>query len=161
MNEVIKIGKTVSTFGIKGELKVVSDFEYLDKAYKKNNKIMINNITYVITGVRYHKQYILLKVDNLDNINLVLDKVGFNIYILKRDLHLSGDEFLMQDLLEAKVIENNECIGIVKEILKGNNNLIRVQGKKEFLIPLINEYIDYFDQEKKELHTKNAISLIL
>ena len=34
MNEMIFIGKSTSTFGIKGELKVRSDFKYLDKAYK-------------------------------------------------------------------------------------------------------------------------------
>ena len=44
MNEMIYIGKTVSTFGIKGELKVISDFEYCDRAYQVNKKILINNI---------------------------------------------------------------------------------------------------------------------
>ena len=43
MNELIIIGKTVSTHGIKGELKVISDFEYTDKAYVIGNKILINN----------------------------------------------------------------------------------------------------------------------
>ena len=55
MNEMVYIGKTVSTFGIKGELKVISDFEFCDKAYKINNKILINNIEHIISGVRYHK----------------------------------------------------------------------------------------------------------
>ena len=41
MNEMIYIGKTVSTFGIKGELKVISDFEKCDKAYKIGNKIPV------------------------------------------------------------------------------------------------------------------------
>ena len=40
MNEMIYIGKTVSTFGIKGELKVISDFEKCVKAYKVGNKTM-------------------------------------------------------------------------------------------------------------------------
>ncbi len=79
MNELIIIGKTVSTHGIKGELKVISDFEYIDKAYVIGNKILINNIEHIISSVRYHKQYILLGIDNLTNINDILEYVGYNI----------------------------------------------------------------------------------
>ena len=39
MNEMIYIGKTVSTFGIKGELKVISDFEKCDKLNAKISEI--------------------------------------------------------------------------------------------------------------------------
>ena len=56
MNEMIYIGKTVSTFGIKGELKVISDFEYCDKAYKVGNKVLINNIEHIMLPFsRFHK----------------------------------------------------------------------------------------------------------
>ena len=97
MNEMIYIGKTVSTFGIKGELKVISDFEKCDKAYKIGNKILINNIEHVISGIRYHKNYILLEIDDLKNINNILKYVGFNIYIKRMDLHLEENEFLYKD----------------------------------------------------------------
>ena len=62
MNEMIYIGKTVSTFGIKGELKVISDFEKCDKAYKIGNRVLINNIEHVISGIRYHKNNILPEI---------------------------------------------------------------------------------------------------
>ena len=39
----IYIGKIVNTFGIKGELKIVSNFEMANRAFKKGNKIIINN----------------------------------------------------------------------------------------------------------------------
>ena len=34
MNNKVYIGKIVSTHGIKGELRIISDFEYKDKALK-------------------------------------------------------------------------------------------------------------------------------
>lgn len=161
MNEMIYIGKTVSTFGIKGELKVISDFEYCDRAYQVNKKILINNIEHVISGIRYHKNYVLLKIDNLNNINDILKYVGFNIYIKRIDLGLKEDEYLYKDLINSEVIDDdNTKLGKIIEVLNGNNVLIKVKGSKEFLIPLIDNYISKFDLNKKILYTKNAKELI-
>lgn len=162
MNEMIYIGKTVSTFGIKGELKVISDFEYCDRAYQLDKKILINNIEHVISGIRYHKNYVLLKIDNLNNINDILKYVGFNIYMKRIDLGLKEDEYLYKDLINSYVIDDdNTKLGKVIEILNGNNVLIKVKGTKEFFIPLIDNYINKFDLDKKILYTKNAKELIL
>lgn len=161
MNEMIYIGKTVSTFGIKGELKVISDFEYCDRAYQINKKILINNIEHVISGIRYHKNYVLLKIDNLNNINDILKYVGFNIYIKRIDLGLKEDEYLYKDLINSEVIDDdNTKLGKVIEVLNGNNVLIKVKGSKEFFIPLIANYVSKFDLNKKILYTKNAKELI-
>ena len=158
MNEMVIIGKSVSTHGIKGELKVVSDFEYIDKAFVVGNNILINNIEHVISSVRYHKQYILLGIDNLNNINDVLEYVGYNIYIAKCDLHLDNNEYLLKDLIGLKIIDEGKNIGVVSEVVKGNSsNYIRVND--EFLVPIIPEYIINVDLDKKEIKTKNALDL--
>ena len=162
MNEMIYIGKTVSTFGIKGELKVISDFEKCDKAYKIGNKILINNIEHVISGIRYHKNYILLEIDDLKNLNNILKYVGFNIYIKRMDLHLEENEFLYKDLINSDVIDNDGSnLGRIIEVEQGVNLLIKVKGSKEFYIPYVDEYIISFDLNNKKLYTKNAKDLIL
>lgn len=162
MNEMIYIGKTVSTFGIKGELKVISDFEYCDKAYKVGNKVLINNIEHIISSIRYHKNYVLLKIDNLNNINDILKYVGFNIYIKRMDLHLEENEFLYKDLINSDVIDNDGSnLGKIIEARQGVNLLIKVKGSKEFYIPYVDEYIINFDLNNKKLYTKNAKDLIL
>ena len=161
MNEMIYIGKTVSTFGIKGELKVISDFEKCDKAYKIGNKVLINNIEHVISGIRYHKNYILLEIDNLKNINDILKYVGFNIYIKRVDLHLEENEFLYKDLINSDVIdEDGNSLGKIIEIERGASLLIKVNGSKKFYIPYVDEYIIKFDLNNKKLYTKNAKDLI-
>ena len=167
MNEMIYIGKTVSTFGIKGELKVISDFEYCDKAYKVGNKVLINNIEHIISSIRYHKNYVLLKIDNLNNINDILKYVGFNIsFILfklsikRLDLNLSKDEFLYKDLINSEVVDEDDTkLGKIIEVVNGINVLIKVKGTKEFYIPLIDNYVKRFDLDKKILYTKNAKEL--
>ena len=160
MNEMIYIGKTVSTFGIKGELKVISDFEYCDKAYKVGNKVLINNIEHIISSIRYHKNYVLIKIDNLNNINDILKYVGFNIYIKRLDLNLSKDEFLYKDLINSEVVDEDDTkLGKIIEVVNGINVLIKVKGTKEFYIPLIDNYVKRFDLDKKILYTKNAKEL--
>ena len=158
MNEMIVIGKTVSTHGIKGELKVVSNFEYKEKAYIIDNKILINNIEHTISSVRYHKQYILLGIDDLTNINDVLEFVGYNIYIARSDLKLDENEYLLKDLVGLDVIDDSKSIGKVSEIVMGNSsNYIRIND--EFLVPIIPEYIVKIDINNKQIITKNADSL--
>lgn len=161
MNEMIFIGKTTSTFGIKGELKVRSDFNYLDKAYKIGNVILINNIEHKISGVRYHKNHVLLKIDNLENINDVLDYVGYNIYIKRSDLNLSSNEYLDSDLINSDVINDGINLGKVIDVIRGVNTLIKVRGKVMFYIPYVDEYITNFDLENKKLYTKNCENLIM
>lgn len=160
MNEMIFIGKSTSTFGIKGELKVRSDFNYLDKAYKIGNVILINNIEHKISGVRYHKNHVLLKIDNLENINDVLDYVGYNIYIKRSDLNLSSNEYLDSDLINSDVINDGINLGKVIDVIRGVNTLIKVSGKVMFYIPYVDEYIINFDLENKKLYTKNCENLI-
>lgn len=161
MNEMIFIGKSTSTFGIKGELKVRSDFNYLDKAYKIGNVILINNIEHKISGVRYHKNHVLLKIDNLENINDVLDYVGYNIYIKRSDLNLSSNEYLDSDLINSDVINDGINLGKVIDVIRGGNTLIKVSGKVIFYIPYVDEYIINFDLENKKLYTKNCENLIM
>ena len=162
MNEMIYIGKTVSTFGIKGELKVISDFEKCNKAYKIGNKILINIIEHVISGIRYHKNYILLEIDDLKNINDILKYVGFNIYIKRMDLHLEENEFLYKDLINSDLIDDDGSnLGKIIEVEQGVNLLIKVKGSKEFYIPYVDEYIISFDLNNKKLYTRNAKDLIL
>jgi len=161
MNEMIFIGKSTSTFGIKGELKVRSDFKYLDKAYKIGNVILINNIEHKISGVRYHKNHVLLKIDNLENINDVLDYVGYNIYIKRSDLNLSSNEYLDSDLINSDVINDGINLGKVIDVIRGSNTLIKVSGIVMFYIPYVDEYIINFDLENKKLYTKNCENLIM
>ena len=43
MNNKVFLGKIVSTHGIKGELRIISDFEYKDKAFKVGTYLIIDD----------------------------------------------------------------------------------------------------------------------
>ena len=160
--ELLYIGRFVSTHGIKGELKLISDFDKKMKVYKENFSLYINDAEYKIDSCRPHKQYELIKLQGYDNINDVLFLVGSKVYIKKEDLNLEEDEYLLSELIGSTVMENAEILGEITDIMLGHTDIIRVKNNnKEFLIPLIDEYVVRFDKKRKTLFTKNAKGLIL
>ena len=115
MNNFICVGKIINTFGIKGELKIVSDFEYKDRIFKQDIPIYIGElkIKELVSTHRVHKNYDLVMLQNYNNINDVLKYKGNKIYIQKSDLELKNGEYLYQDLIGMKVFANNKEIGVV------------------------------------------------
>lgn len=164
MTDFIKVGKILNTFGIKGELKICSDFEYKEKIFKENFPIYIGNdkVKEIIETKRYHKNNYLVLFKGYTNINEVLKYKNSLVYILRSDLELHDNEYLLNDLLNFKVIDNGKEMGKVVEVLKSTaNNLVKVQiNNKYFFIPLVNKYIIKFDLENKILYTNNTSELM-
>ena len=70
--EEIYIGKVVNTHGIKGEIRILSDFLYKEKAFKVGTNLLIDGISYQITSYRRHKNFEMVTLDGYSNINDVL-----------------------------------------------------------------------------------------
>lgn len=149
--EKVYIGKIVNTHGIKGELRILSDFEFKDKAFKVNTEIYIDNEKHIIKSYRKHKNYDMITIDNYNNINDVLYLLKKKVYKKKNELDLSDEEILDSDLLTYKVIDKNKNYGIIKEIFLASptNKIIRVLFDKEVLIPINSPMIKKIDKKLK------------
>ena len=147
----IYIGKIVSTHGIKGELKILSDFEYKSKVFVVDKRIIIDDKEYTIKSYRVHKNFDMVTLDDYKDINEVLFLLKKNVYVSKDELNLNNDEILDSELIEYKVLTNTGKIGIIKEIFKASetNKIIRVLFDKEVLIPY--SFIKSIDKDKKEI----------
>ena len=84
----IIIGKIVNTHGIKGELRILSDFKYKDKIFKKGFPLYIGYTKEkeIINTYRPHKQFDMVTFNNYNNINEVLKYKGEYVFINKEDL---------------------------------------------------------------------------
>ena len=154
------IGKIVNTFGIKGELKIVTRFEMPEKAFVKGNKLFINNTIYTITNVRFHHHNYLVELNNIKDINQIEHLKGYDVFFNEEDLNLSNDEYLISELIGYKVISNNDEIGQITDYDDNKiNPLIKVNDK--FYIPLKGNYIIKIDKNKKEIYTNNLEGLII
>lgn len=162
MNELVRVGKIINFFGIKGELKILSDFDKQNLAFKIGMDVLIKEEWLKITSLRRHKNYILIRVNNLNDINLITKYIGFNIYVKKIDLNLKNDEYLLEDLIGMKIVSEEEVLGVVSDIIdtKGHK-LLYVTFAKNYYIPYNSYYIKQVDVRKKEITAKNIRDLIL
>lgn len=152
----ICIGKIVNTHGIKGELRVLSDFEFKEKVFIPNQVIYIGKKKEkeVIMSYRHHKIFDMITLEGYTNINEVLKYKGLFVYVDKDDLSFEKGEYLDQDLIGLKVFSDGVEHGIVKQIqlMQKGNKLIQVQaGNKTVLIPYQKELIESIDLTKGEI----------
>lgn len=143
--DYLYIGKIVNTHGLKGELRILSKFEFIDKVFVKGFKFYIGESKecHTVTSYRHHKTFEMVTFEGFTNINEVLYLKGKNVYINKEDLVLNKDEYLDEDLIGLKVISNNKEKGIIKDIEEngGNKLLIVESNNKEVLIPYNKAFI--------------------
>ena len=152
MNKVY-IGKIVNTHGIKGELRILSDFPYKDKVFKINNKLIIDDNEYIIKSYRVHKNYDMVTLDDYNDINEVLFLLKKKVYFNKEDLSLNDNEILDEDLIKYKVITKDGKYGTIKEIFMASpeNKILRLELDKEVLVPFNSPMIVNIDKEKEEV----------
>lgn len=98
----------------------------------------------------------VIKFKNFDSVDNVQFLVGKEVFIDKENfVQLEPDEFLVNELIGAKVFKGDKFFGklIDVENYPGNDVLIVEDAEgKEILIPSVKEYVELIDKEKKELY---------
>ncbi len=164
--EFVIIGRVVNTQGIKGEIKIepltndLNRFSDLADVYLGDNK---EKLTYEKS--RLHKNHIIMKLKEYNNINDVLRFKEEYIYIHEDDkVELGEDEFFISDLIGSVVYTmDNEKIGIVKDIYEGiasDAYIIESVDGKEFMIPAVKAFIKEVNINNKTIFVDPIDGLI-
>ena len=160
MENRINIGKVSNTHGIKGEIRILSNFELKDQVFTKGFKLYINNEELIIETYRPHKEYDMVTLAGYKDINDVLKFKGKQVYINREDIKI--ESYIIEDLIGLSVYENNELLGKVSEIVYNSSNiLLSISGNKNFYIPNNNNFIKSVDLENKKITVENAKGLIM
>ena len=154
--EYIYIGKIVSTHGIKGEIKIISDFDFKEKAFKIGNKIYFgtDKKEFIINSYRRHKNYEMITLEGYNNINLVLPFMKENVYILDSDLVLDEDEYLDSSIIGLNIYSNDELLGEITEIFapSPSRKVIRFTSKgKNYLVPYVPSFVKTIDLSSRKV----------
>jgi 16S rRNA processing protein RimM len=159
---LIYIGKLVNTHGIKGEVRLISNFKYKEEVFKIGNIIYINNKEYKINSYRVHKMFDMITLDGYSNINEVLKYKGERVYFLRSDLSLKNNEYILDDIIGFDIIEDEKNLGkIIDFMYNKSNTLLVIEGIKKFYIPFVDNFIIKVDLKNKKILTRNAKDLIL
>ena len=158
----VLIGKLVNTHGLKGEVRILSDFKYKDRVFIPGMKIYIgkDKVCEEIDTYRHHKIFEMITMIGYNDINQVLKYKGDYVFVNKADIKLNKNEYLNEDIIGLTVYTDNRELGIVRRIENHNGNeILFVHGKKDVLIPYNFDIIENVDLEKKEIIVKNIPGL--
>ena len=149
----ICVGKVVSTHGIKGEIKILSDFPFNSKVFMIGNGIIIDDCEYIIESYRVHKKFDMVTLRGYNDINDVLFLLKKRVYFNREKLNLGDDEVLDEELMTYQVLTSDGKRGIIKEIFFASptNKIIRVMFDREVLIPVYSPMIKKIDKSNKEV----------
>lgn len=158
MDNLVYIGYITGPFGLKGELKVSSESNHLDKIFKIGNKFYINNKEYIIKKYHFHKTH-LVTFEGFEDINLINDLLKKDIYVSREELNLQEGEYLYIDLIGCKIIDGSDEIGIVDDLLYNKNTIFIKSGN--LIIPIIDKYLEKVDTKEKIIYVKGSKELML
>lgn len=150
---LMKIGKIVNTFGIKGDLKVLSDSEFVEERFKVGSTIYLKDQSPLkISGFRIHNGNILIRVNDSNDINEVEKLKTEDIYIDQDALApLEGEYYLFQ-LENLDVYIDDKLSGKVIEVSKPSQTVLRIKLEdREILVPFVDAFIKSVDLENNRL----------
>lgn len=144
------IGTIVSTHGIKGEIRIISnlDEQVKKKIFKVDNNLLIDDIEYKIRSYRKHKNYDMVLLNDYNNINEVLFLIKKKVYINNSYLSLTPLEDFDINYKEYKVNDKGKVLSI--DNTGSNYKIIRLLiDEKEVLVPYNEHFIKKIDSNKK------------
>ena len=127
--DLIYIGKIVNTHGLKGEIRIISDFKYKKDVFKIDNIVYINNNKFKIKSYRYHKIYDMVTLENINSIEEAENFKGLNVY------------------------DKDKYKGKVVDVLKTNTtDFLVIDGIKKHMVPNIPEFVKEVDLNNKKIY---------
>ncbi|MBD1380023.1 ribosome maturation factor RimM [Metabacillus arenae] len=156
------VGKIVNTHGIRGEVRVISKTDFPNERYRVGNTLFLffaegkEPLEVTVDSHRRHKSFDLLTFKGFENINDVEKFKGCMIKIPEHFLgELDEDEFYFHEIIGCKAFTaDGEEIGTIREILTPGANdvwVIKRRGKKDALIPFVNDFVKTIDVKNKQV----------
>lgn len=159
MDDILQVGVITQTHGIRGEVKVFPTTDDPNR-FKKLKEVILDTgkekITLEIEGVKFFKQFVILKFKGFDNINDIEKYKTKSLYVTRANaVRLKKDEYFIADLIDINVyLENDELFGVLTDVIEtGANDVyeIRMENGKSVLVPAIKECILSVDVENRKM----------
>lgn len=155
----LQVGVITQTHGIKGEVKV---FPTTDDAgrFKKLKEVIMDTgrerLNLEIEGVKFFKQYVIVKFKGYDSINDIEKYKSAKLYVTREQaVKLKKDEYFIADLIGLNVVtDEGEQLGSMKDVMTTGANDVYVVERgdgTEVLLPAIRECVKNIDMEKQQI----------
>ena len=149
MEDRFQVGVITTTHGVRGEVKV---FPTTDdpRRFKRLKEVILDTgreqIVLEIEGVKFFKQFVILKFKGIDSINDVEKYRQKSLFVTRANaVPLRRNEYYIADLIDLKVLdENDQEIGKLKDVMETGANdvyIIEMTDGQELLLPAIKQCI--------------------
>lgn len=156
--DTVVIGTIVRPFGIKGEMKVKVETDFVEERFKIGETVYLEiektMQPFIVSSARMHKGALLLGFEGYPNINDIEQFRNYKIYYKTSEVHeLKDNEYYFTDLINLDVYVENEKVGTVKEIYDTPAHpVMRVifdNDQESALVPLVKTFIKSVDLKNK------------
>ena len=155
MEDLLQVGIITSTHGVRGEVKVYPTTDD-PRRFRRLKEVVLDTgkekMNLEIEGVKFFKQFVILKFKGLDNIYDIEKYRQKSLYVTRKNaVRLQRDEYFIADLIGLKVQdEDGKELGTVKDVIEtGANDVYEVEmaDGKSLLLPAIKQCILNVDVE--------------
>ena len=155
MEDLLQVGIITSTHGVRGEVKVYPTTDD-PRRFRRLKEVVLDTgrekLNLEIEGVKFFKQFVILKFKGQDNINDIEKYRQKSLYVTRKNaVRLQRDEYFIADLIGLKVQdEDGTELGTVKDVIEtGANDVYEVEmaDGRSLLLPAIKQCILNVDVE--------------
>jgi 16S rRNA processing protein RimM len=148
------VGEIVNTHGVKGELKVIPLVDNPDDLYDYKY-FFIDEKKYEAESIRFHKNFALIKLNGIDDINVAERIKGKFLELPREDLKpLPEGMYYICDLIGIEVFDETiGKLGTINEVFNTGSNDVYVVDymDKPLCIPVIDGVIKDVDLDNKKM----------
>ena len=157
--DLVPLGKIIKPHGIRGEVKVRL-YNCDSETLKMGQSVWVKSegndpIIYVIEKLNLQSDKSRLKFKNVNDRNSAELLRDFTLSVCRDEFPETVDEeFYLVDLIGFNVIDQaGKKVGKVSDIMENpaNDILMILDGDKEHLIPMVDDFGTLFDFEKKQV----------
>ena len=156
--EFLEVGKIINTHGLRGDVKVTAwtdlpeDFEDIKRVYiKKHGEIEM----LTVSKIKYQKNNLIVKFKEINDINEAEKYKGQVLLADRNDLwELEDGVYYIADLIGLDVYDESGKIGVIADVFNtGANDIydVKREGKKNLLLPVIDDVVKEIDLENKKV----------
>lgn len=154
MKELFEIGIVTGVHGIKGDIKIFP-YSHNPENLIKQKYFLAGGIRREITFARIQGKFIIVHLKGIEN-REDAELMQSTVLSLPRELAapLEDGQYYMEDIIGCSVFEEENCLGIIKDIIETGANdvyLVMADDGSELLIPALKSVIKKIQINNKRI----------
>lgn len=159
--EYVSLGVVKDSFGLDGTLKIFSTTNMSKKRYAEGAIVFLvnpldgNREEKKVLKHRHSEPFDFVKLDGINNPEDAKALKGYEIQVIKDRNDLEKDTYFYSDLRGCQIVDDKgNVLGVVKEVEEFPAQLtlrVKRNGKPDFFVPFIKQFIKSVDIENKRI----------